>query len=396
MMSRAGHGAHLHGSPASAAPMARLRDAVSALRAGLTASPGFRRWAARFALTRPVARREAAALFDLCAGFIYSQILAACVQLDVFTLLRDAPAAVEELAPRLGLPEASALALLEGAAALGLLARRADGRFALGPLGAAMIGNPGIAAMVAHHQALYRDLDDPVALLRRGRGEALAAYWSYAGRAPQQQGAQDEAGDGAQSATYTALMAASQAMVAEEVCAAYRFARHRCVLDIGGGDGSFRRAVAQVAPRLSLQLLDLPPVAAVARARFAAAGIAAQVNAGDFRADPLPQAADLITLVRVLHDHDDDVVRALLARVRAALPPGGRVLVAEPMAGTAGAERMGSAYFGLYLLAMGQGRPRRAAELMAMLAEAGFVRARPLRTRLPLVTGVLVAEVAGT
>jgi demethylspheroidene O-methyltransferase len=96
----------------------------------------------------------------------------------------------------------------------------------------------------------------------------------------------------------------------------------------------------------------------------------------------------------VLHDHDDDVVQALLRRVRAALPKGGRVLIAEPMAGTAGAEPMGGAYFGFYLLAMGRGRPRRPDELAAMLTAAGFAGARLLPTDTPLLTRVMQADIA--
>jgi demethylspheroidene O-methyltransferase len=98
--------------------------------------------------------------------------------------------------------------------------------------------------------------------------------------------------------------------------------------------------------------------------------------------------------VRVLHDHDDDVVLALLRKARAALPPGGRLLIAEPMSGTRGAEPAGDAYFGFYLLAMGRGRPRTPAELQAMLVEAGFARSRLLGTHTPLLTRVLVADVA--
>jgi SAM-dependent methyltransferase len=148
---------------------------------------------------------------------------------------------------------------------------------------------------------------------------------------------------------YTALMAASQPMVAEEVLATYRFDRHRRVLDVGGGNGAFLRAVAAEAPRLELMLFDLPAVAEQARARFAAAGLGARatVHGGDFTQDALPQGADLITLVRVLHDHDDDVALGLLRRIRAALPPGGRLLLAEPMAGTSGRGADGRGLFRL-------------------------------------------------
>mgnify|MGYP000166749854 CR=1 FL=1 len=51
-----------------------------------------------------------------------------------------------------------------------------------------------------------------------------------------------------------------------------------------------------------------------------------------------------------------------------------------------------SPYFGLYLLAMGRGRPRSATALAAMLREAGFVSVQVRPTRLPLQTGLLIAR----
>lgn len=53
---------------------------------------------------------------------------------------------------------------------------------------------------------------------------------------------------------------------------------------------------------------------------------------------------------------------------------------------------MGDAYFGFYLLAMGKGRPRSAAELIAMLGAAGFTSARLVPTRMPLQTQLIVAH----
>nr|WP_211187576.1 methyltransferase [Neoroseomonas marina] len=365
-----------------------MRDRIGALQARLSASDRFRRWAERFPLTRPIARRRAAALFDLCAGFVYAQALSAALRLGLFEMVRERPMPAVAISLRAGLPLASTTRLLEACVALRLLARRTDGAYGLGALGAAMVDNPGVAAMVGHHALLYEDLRDPVALLRAGRGEALSGFWAYAGT---------EAGAPATGVDpYGALMAASQPMVAAQVADAYAIGQHRHVLDIGGGEGRFVIEVAPRAPETAFTLFDLPPVADRARARFAAAGLAARSSAegGDFRADPLPPGADLVTLVRVLHDHDDAVVRALLGKVRAALPSGGRILIAEPMAGTPGAERVG-AYFALYLLAMGQGRLRSAAELAEMLRAAGFAQPRLLRVRMPLIASVMVADVMG-
>jgi demethylspheroidene O-methyltransferase len=356
----------------------------------LLTSPRFRSWAAAFPLTRPIARRRARALFDLCAGFVYAQVLQACVRLKLFEMLGEGPQSRENLAHRMGMPLEGAERLLAAAISLKLVARRGD-RYALGSLGAAMVGNPGIAAMVEHHSVLYDDLRDPVALLRGRRGEtALSQYWAYASAEQPGELQASDVGD------YTRLMAASQPMIAEEVLNAYRLGRHRRLLDVGGGDGSFAAAAAARHRRLELVVFDLPPVAERARGKFASLGLAGRATAvgGDFFADALPEGADVVSLVRVVHDHDDDAVRAILRAVHRALPPGGTLLLAEPMAGTAGAEPIGDAYFGFYLLAMGSGRPRTEAEFRSLLGEAGFAACRPLRTRMPLLTRLIVASKA--
>ena len=355
----------------------------------LLMSPRFQRAAASFPLTRPLARREARALFDIVAGFVYSQVLLACVRLGVLERLRAGPVGEADVLPPGALAAAPAAALLRAAGALEILEPRAGGQWALGARGAALLGNPGVLAMIEHHAVLYADLVDPLAMLAAPRGATgLARYWPYA--AAGEPGAVDEPSTRA----YTQLMSASQGLVAEEILDAYDIGRHRRVLDVGGGDGTFLRAVARRAPGVALALFDLPGVAAQAERRFAEAGLAgrAAVTGGDFSRDPLPTGADLVTFVRVLHDHDDERVDVLLAAAFKALPSGGALLIAEPLAGTRGAERMGDAYFGIYLWAMGSGRPRTAEELAERLQRAGFRRPVERRTRVPLQTRVLVAR----
>ena len=360
---------------------------LSAFRDRLVTRPGFRAWAARFRPTRGIARRRARALFDVCAGFIYSQVLLACVQLDVFGRLAKGPMTTAALAAAVGLEAAAAQRLLAAAGALRLVERRGV-RWGLGPLGAAMVDNPAVDAMVRHHGALYADLADPVRLLREGRG-TLAEYWAYA-RADAPGGL-----GGADVAAYSELMAASQPLVAAEVLDAYDVRRHRVLMDVAGGDGRFLVAAGRQAPGLQVVLFDLPAVVARAEARFAEAGMSgrAKVVGGDMFRESLPEGADLISLVRVVHDHDDGAAMLLLRAARAALAPGGVLLLAEPMAGAAGAETVGDAYFGMYLLAMGSGRARSARVLCAMLLDAGFRTARVRGTATPLQTGLIVATV---
>ena len=368
--------------------MVGLLDRLLAWRDRLLASDRFRTAAARFPLTRAISRRRARSLFDVVAGFTYSQVLLACVRIGLIDFLLERPRRLDEIAARAGLETDAARRLIDAAVSLRLVEPRRDARYGLGAIGAPMANNPGLSAMVEHHAALYADLVDPLALLRGQRPvTALGDVWGYA-RDDDARGIAD-----ARVAAYSRLMTLSQPLVAGEILAAYPMERHRCLLDVGGGEGAFLVAAARRAPSLRLMLFDLPAVAVRAAQRFESEGLAkrAEARGGDFAVDPLPAGADIATLVRVIHDHDDARAMRILENVRRALTPGGTLLVAEPMSGTPGAEPMGAAYFGMYLLAMGSGRPRTATELTAMLEAAGFERIRLLPTDIPLQVRVLAA-----
>lgn len=367
----------------------RFWERVYAARDRLLASPKFHKFAAGFPLTKPIARRQARAAFDLCAGFVYSQILYACVQLGIFEILKDGPKSRAEIARATGLSDEAADRLLSGAIALRLLEKRDPDRFGFGMLGAALSADAGIKAMIEHHHLLYADLADPVALLKGETGETnLRRYWAY-----NTSGDPRQLGD-ADVAAYSHLMSASQTLVAGEILDAYDIARHQTLLDVGGGEGTFLAAAAMRAPDLNLMLFDLPAVARRAAQAFERLQLTgrSQTFGGSFLEDPLPRGADVISLVRVVHDHDDDAVAIILAAAYAALPTGGTLLVAEPLADTPGAEGMGNAYFGFYLLAMGHGRPRPYRKIETMLKIAGFQSVRRVSTRTPLQTSLIVAH----
>ncbi len=372
-------------------------DRLLGWRDRLLASPAFHRAASGFVLTRPIAHKRARELFDLVAGFVYSQVLAACVQLDLFGKLAAGPLSLSQLAEQMQLSLEAAERLLAAAQSIKLVEKRgvdADGnpRYGLGVLGAPLVGNEAVLAMITHHATLYTDLADPVALLRgSGPPPALSGYYPYTADNATTKAAELTP---EKVASYSQLMAASQPLVATEILDAFPLTRYHSLLDVGGGEGRFLVSVAARAPHLKLTLFDLPAVADRARNRFANAGIAdrAQAVGGNFLADSLPTGADIASLVRVIHDHDDERALTILKSVHRALPAGGTLILAEPMSGTPGAEAMGDAYFGFYLLAMGRGRPRTKEELTGLLQQAGFANVRLLPTRIPLQVRLLVAQ----
>jgi len=372
-------------SARSLSPLDRVRQ----WRNLLLASPRFQRWAAEFPLTRTVARREARAAFDLCAGFVYSQVLMACVRLDLFELLARGPLSVDAVAARTRLPRQSVERLLSAAVSLRLIERRSAGRYGVGALGAAISGNRAITDMITHHDMLYRDLANPEALLRGQVPETeLSRYWAYAGQTRVEALAHNDV------AGYTNLMASSLDLIAADILDAFPLPTPCRLLDIGGGDGAFALYAAKRHKALNVTVLDVPAVAAMATERFAAAGMAERCKAigGDMFATRHESSYDVVTLIRIVLDHDDESARKLLAQASRALRPGGTLLIAEPQAGVRGAEAMGSAYFGFYLLAMGQGRARTFNDIRNLLGDLGFAAIASIATRRPLIVSLTTAK----
>lgn len=345
------------------------RPEAQGLLTRLAMSSRFHRLAARLPGLRGIVRREGAELFSIISGFVQSQALVALVEGRVLHVLAAGPAETDDLSRRCAIPSAPLTVLLKAGAALKLLSQDRKGFWRLSPRGAAFLNVPGLEPMVRHHHVLYRDLSDPLAFFRGQTETELAGFWPYVFGPLAQEGA-------GLAARYSRLMAESQVLVAEDTLRLVDLSKRRHLLDVGGGTGAFLAEVAKAHSGLKLSLLDMPAVLtgvpASLRDRVA-------LHPGDFRADPLPQGEDTISLVRVLYDHPDATVVNLLAKVHAALPSGGMLLVSEPMSGGARPDPATDIYFAVYTLAMRTGRTRSADEIAALLQGAGFhdIRSRP-------------------
>ena len=356
-------------------PRPALVDPGPGWAARLAGQGWFHRMCSRVPVLRGLARAEGDALFEVVSGFVRSQTLLALVDLRVLHRLGETALDTGALARATGVPGDRMAVLCKAGAGLRLMKQR-QGQWRLTARGAAFLSVPGLEGMVRHHPVLYRDLVDPAAFFRGETDPDLARFWPYVfGGA-----------DPATATRYSRLMADSQALVAEDTLRLVGFHGIRHLMDVGGGTGAFLSAVVAAHPRLQLTLYDLPEVVA----GVAVPGLT--VLAGSFRDGSLPQGADAISLIRVLYDHSDATVAALLRAVHAALPPGGRLIVSEPMSGGDRPDPATDVYFAVYTLAMQTGRTRSGAEIAALARAAGFQDISPARTLRPYVTSALVAR----
>ncbi|MFJ2211892.1 methyltransferase [Streptomyces sp. NPDC101062] len=109
----------------------------------------------------------------------------------------------------------------------------------------------------------------------------------------------------------------------------YDWAGVRHVVDVGGGTGALLREILQAHPHLRGTVADQAGSVAEARRYLAAHGLGDRADAAVHDMfDHLP-AADACLLSRVLADWDDESAERILRTCAAAVPEGGRVLIAE-------------------------------------------------------------------
>lgn len=328
------------------------------------------------------------AVLDLVVGFWSACAVATAARLGIADHLAQGPRTAGEVAEALrthgGIRvDAGALfRLLRALGALGFLARARDERFSLTALGERLRSDvPGSRrALIASeldtaHYLPWGRLEESV---RTGQPVfekvfSMKAWEYYRDRNPEE------------GRLFSANMTAMSRIETQGILAAYSFAAARCIVDIGGAHGAFLAAALQQAPQARGILFDQAQVVAEAGEVLKGFGVADRVQciAGDFFHE-LPRSGDVYLLKHILHDWDDaDCVR-ILARVREAMAPDGRVLVAElPLPDEGEASPMG-AMLDLNMLVMLGGRERTAAEYSALFEKAGLRLLRVVPTSSPI------------
>lgn len=158
------------------------------------------------------------------------------------------------------------------------------------------------------------------------------------------------------------MLSSPQAVAAHDLSGVRHF------VDLGGGTGHLALAFLDRYPGARATVFDLPQVVGLTREITHGR---VETVAGDFFADPLPEA-DCYAVARILHDWSPPKIELLLRKIHAALPDGGRLLICEMLVN---AERTGPAQTlmqSLNMLTCTEGQERTAAEYDALCRAAGF------------------------
>jgi acetylserotonin N-methyltransferase len=302
-----------------------------------------------------------------------SAALAAAVRLGLFAELAGAALEPGELARRLGVRERPLAQLCRVLVAMRLLER--DGtRLVLSADAAACLvpGRPG--SLVGLIDLEVENFLGPTLLLDAIRRDAPAVY----GDTDPWRAHQDSA---ERARAFTRAMHDISSGPGAALARALDFSRGGRLLDLGGGSGALSIALARTWPLLECVVADLAEVCALTREYVAAAGLSARVStlAADFFTDPLPGEFDAVLLSQILHDWSPGRGALLLERARAALRPGGLVLVHEKLVDDDGLGPLANALVDLDMLVWTEGQQYSPSGLRALLEAAGF---RGIRTDL--------------
>lgn len=146
------------------------------------------------------------------------------------------------------------------------------------------------------------------------------------------------------------------------------------LLDVGGGSGSLSIGVASRNPSISVTLMDLAPVCAIARRHIAEYGLSASVQTlPGSMFDPLPRGFDGMMFGNVFHDWSLETCRDLAQRSLEALEPGGTIFLHEMLLWPKKDGPLAVAAFSMDMLVHELGKQFTQEELETLLQDVGFV-----------------------
>ncbi len=310
------------------------------------------------------------AIMQLGLGFWSSKVLLSAIELGVFSELAGTDGLDgEALRVRLGLHGRSAADFFDALVALGMLERE-GGRYA---------NTPATELFLDRAKPSYAG-----GMLEMANAR-LYGFWGSLTEGLRTGAPQNEAKDGgdffaalyadpARLAQFAQAMSSISGGAAQAIAAKFPWRDYATVIDIGCAEGAVPAQIASSHAHVTGRGFDLPELEPIFEAYVARLGLEERLSftAGDFFADPLPNA-DVLVMGHILHDWNLEEKQVLLQKAYGALPEGGALIVYESIIDD---ERRDNA-FGLLmslnmLIETPGGFDFTGADCRAWMAEAGF------------------------
>lgn len=304
--------------------------------------------------------------FDSFSGMVTARALTTATTLGVFDALAAAPAGPATLAERLRLDPLGTETLLTTLLTLGYVESDGDGR----------MRNSAVS-----ERMLVSSSPDSIATFVGAQGDL---HWEVLGLLPEAvrdgraYSMHEERHDEAEHwAAYIRGLFEISRPEHEANAALVPVEHPRRLVDVAGGHGGFSMAMCRRHPGLEATVLDLPPSAKVGRQIVDEEGYSARVSfrEGDVFELGLGQDLDVVSVFNLVHHLPEERDRELCRLARAALRPGGCLVIGDSARPEQGAEvSQHGAISSLLFYAWSHSRNFKPSEIRAWLEEAGFAQ----------------------
>ena len=313
-------------------------------------------------------RPEPDPFLDTFTQLVAARTVSTAVMLGVFEALHEAPATAPGLADRLGLDPLGAETLATALLTLGYLERDGGGELRNTPVTERMLvaSSPESIATFAGAQAdlhweILGLLPDAV---RSGRPYAMH---------------EERRDDRERWEAYIRGLFEISRHEQDDNAALVEVDDPRLLADVAGGHGGFAMAMCRRHPGLRATVIDLPPSAAVGRRIVEEEGFADRISyrEGDVFELGLGENLDVVSVFNLVHHLPEERDRELCRRARAALRPGGSLVIgdsARPEPGEPVSEH--GAISSLLFYAWSHSRNFTPSEIARWIGEAGFEEVR--------------------
>jgi predicted nicotinamide N-methyase len=266
-------------------------------------------------------RLDTTRLQRIAQAYWESAALMAAVELEVFTAIAHGHDTIAAVARAVGTGERNAERLLTALTAMTLLERDGE-RF---------VNAPDVQRFLVKDGERYAG---PWILFTKPRWQAFGRLSEHLRRREERRLGQYTEFTVEDARRYHAATYSIGTGAARLFSRSVDLAGRKLMLDLGGGSGAYSIAATATFPGLKAIVLDLPPVAVVAREYIAANGAADRVTAlaGDFTTSEFPQGVDVVVMASNLPQYEPALIRLVVGKAFAALVPGGEMhLIGETL-----------------------------------------------------------------
>ena len=300
-------------------------------------------------------------IMKIAMGFMASKHLFVANEIGLFEGLAKGPATIIELSKMSEIPPRTLAIVANAMVALGLIERNGNhyrnsdvaATFLAGRPGPDLRPNLRFWNWISY--PIWQKLEEAV---RSGAGQAQFDVFSKEEQQIFSEGVELFTGQ-----------------VATALSTSYDFSNHQRVLDVGGGTGSFLVPVLRRQATLKGTLFELPGACTVARQRLAhePEGTRIEIVEGDIFKDPLPEGHDLLILANTIHVLSAPHNIELLGKMRGAVSPGARLLLADLWTDPTYSQPPPAAMMsGEFLVVTGEGQAYSEEEADEWLAKTGW------------------------